>query len=590
MPEKFNNPFHFWQELKRRKVIRVITVYAAAAFVIIELTNNITEPLSLPEWVPTLVIVLLAIGFLISIVMSWIFDITPEGVIKTKSVKKDQKTEKPVASNGWKIATGVSIVVIIGLVIFNVVGDKTKTKNIAGLEKSIAVLPFENWNSDEEYAHMGDAIANEINTQLAKIKEFHIFSYTSSSQYKGSDKPSITQIGKELGANFIIEGTIERQKEEVSIHVQVIQAKNDDHIWAHEFKDKWNNIFIIRSEIALRIAEELKAALSTEEIEKLEIKPTENVEAYDLYMKGRYYWNSRTKEGVMKSIEYFKQAIELDNEYALAYSGLADAYHILGDWYYMDPDSALKKARLFAFQSILIDNEIAEPYATLGNIFWQMSFEYELAELMYKHSLQINPYYSSANQCYALFLTSLGRFKEAFNYLDIAFNLDPESAIINYASGFIYYLAEEYDKALFKFNQTFRIAQNFYYEYYPFACYLQKGLYTEAISEYEKTLSGIPIGEGFHQDAIQILGNKGADELMRYIIKLEIQKENPDRLLLPALYAFIGENEQALDILESNVNDKITDFLFINVEPAYKNLHSESRFIELLGKLGMENK
>ncbi len=586
MPDKSNNPLNFWQELKRRKVVRVITVYAAAAFVILELVDIVAPSLGLPSWTLNLIIVLLCIGFILSIILSWIYDITPEGVLKTKPVAKDQKVEIRPTSNIWKIISYLSIVVIIGLIILNVVDDKKKTKNIAGLDKSIAVLPFDNMSTEEEYSHYGDAITDEIIMELQKVKAFdRVLSRSSTMQYK-ENRPTISEIAEKLGVNYLIEGSIQRYNEDVSINIQLISANPEDHIWADEFDGRWTNILSIQDEIAFEVARKLKTVLSNEEIELIEKIPTVSIEAYNLYLKGRYFWNLRTKEGVMRSIEYFMQAIELDNEYALAYSGLADAYFILSDWYYMDPDSALKKAKSFAFQSILIDSEIAEPYATLGWIFHQMSFDYELAEFMLKRSLQINPDYSSGNQYYALFLTSVGRFKEAFNYIDIALNLDPESAIINYASGLLCYFAEEYDKALFQFNQTSRINQNFPIIYYRLACYFQKEKYLDVISEYEKTLNGINIGQGFHENAIQILDNKGAYGLIRYIIELEIQKENPDRLLLPAFYTFVGENERALDILESNINDKISDFLFIMVEPAFKKLHPEPRFKKLVKSIG----
>jgi len=210
----------------------------------------------------------------------------------------------------------VVVIVVVALFLFNIIGGG---KQIVRMEKSIAVLPFENWNSDEEYAHMGDAIANEINTQLSKINEFHVFSYTSTSQYKGSNKPSIPVIGKELGANFIIEGSVERQKEDVSIHVQIIRAENDEHLWAEEFKGKWENIFKIRANIAVRIADELKIVLTPEEIQQIEEETTNNPEAYNLYLKGRYFWNFRTEETLLKAMEFFNQALIQDSNYALAY-------------------------------------------------------------------------------------------------------------------------------------------------------------------------------------------------------------------------------------------------------------------------------
>ncbi len=326
MPDKSNNPFKFWEELKRRKVVRVVTVYGAAAFVIIELINNITEPLSLPEWVPTLFIVLLTIGFLITIVISWIFDITPEGVQKTKPKSQVKTNEKQVASRGWKISTYISGLVIVAFVLIYIVSSIKQSTDISKLEKSIAVLPFENWNSEAEYAHMGDAITDEIILELQKIKEFdRVLSRSSTMQYK-ENRPTIPEIAEKLGVNYLIEGSIQRHGEDVSIRVQVIRAKNEDHIWGDEFDGKWKEIFSIQDKIALQVAKELKAVLSPEAIEQIEKEPTENLEAYDLYLKGRYFWNKRTETGILEAIGIFSVAIEKDSTYALAWAGLADCY------------------------------------------------------------------------------------------------------------------------------------------------------------------------------------------------------------------------------------------------------------------------
>jgi TolB-like protein len=247
MPEK---PHNFWQELKRRKVVRVITVYAAAAFVIIELTNNITEPLRLPEWVPTLVIVLLAIGLLISIVMSWVYDITPEGIQKTKPSIKDSQESKQPTSIGWKISTYTSILIIIAFVLFYFINSIKKSSEISKLEKSIAVLPFENWNSDEEFAYLGDAITDEIILQLQYINEFdRVLSRSSTMQYK-NNRPSIPEIGEQLGVNFIVEGSIQRHSDNVKIRVQVLRAIQEDHVWAHEYEGEWKDIHNIQNDIA----------------------------------------------------------------------------------------------------------------------------------------------------------------------------------------------------------------------------------------------------------------------------------------------------------------------------------------------------
>ena len=196
MPDKSKNPFQFWEELKRRKVIRVIPVYAAASFVLLELVDIIAEPFGLPDWTLKLVVFLLSIGFIIAIILSWIYDITPEGVQKTKPATQVRSAEKQATPGGWKVATYVSVLIIIAFVVFYIISNIKQSSDISKLEKSIAVLPFENMSDEEEYSHMGDAITDEIILELQKIKEFdRVISRTSTMQYK-DNRPTIPEIAE----------------------------------------------------------------------------------------------------------------------------------------------------------------------------------------------------------------------------------------------------------------------------------------------------------------------------------------------------------------------------------------------------------
>ena len=254
MPNRLSR---FWQELKRRKVIHVITVYAGAAFVIIELVNNITEPLKLPDWTPTLVIILLLIGFPVAAIFSWIYDIHPEGgLVKTEPADKIKAKDAPKVSNGWKIASYISFVVIITLLVIQITSGRSSNRSLRNLEKSIAVLPFDNMGSDPEYAHLGGAFQDEIIMELQKIKSFdRVLSRTSTMQYE-ENKPAIPEIAEELDVNFLVEGSIQKHRDQVRIRVQVIRAKQEDHIWAGEYNDNWENIFTIQDQIAFEVAHE----------------------------------------------------------------------------------------------------------------------------------------------------------------------------------------------------------------------------------------------------------------------------------------------------------------------------------------------
>jgi len=584
MPEK---PHNFWQELKRRKVIRVIIVYAAAAYVILELVSIIAEPFGLPDWTLKLVFILLCIGLIISVILSWVYDITPEGVKKTKPEKKDQKLEKPATSIGWKIATYVSFVIIIALLLFNVIANIKKTSDISRLEKTIAVLPFENFSPDEHNSHLGDAIAIDINTQLAKIKEFHITSFTSSSQYKGSDKPSIPQIGKELGANFIIEGTVERQSDDVSIHVQVIQAESDNHLLAEAFKGKWEDILTIRSEIAIRIAGELKTILSPEEIQKIEKNPTENPEAFNLYLKGRYFWNKRTANGFQTSIKYFNQAIEKDPTFSLAYAGIADCYNLLGWHDFLPSDEVYPKAKAAAEKALMMDETLSEAHASLAYVNMLYYWDWKTAEKEFKRALELNPDYAEAHQWYSEYLAYMGRHNESIAEAERAQELDPLSLSINYNLGLIFYEAHQFDLAIKNYQKTLEMDPSFIVTYnYLGLAYAGKKMYNEAISNVQKAIdlteeqSPLYIGTlGFIYGS---MGNRNeAEKIVEHLVEL-----SQHRYIAPVSLAIIcgtlGQKDEAFEWMEKGYEVRDDYMMALKVEPRFDSLRSDPRYQDMI--------
>jgi len=332
MPEQSNNPLTFWQELKRRKVVRVITVYAAAAFVIIEVVNNISEPLNLPEWISRWVIIMLGIGLFVAIILSWIFDITPEGIEKTKSIDEVQIAETPSASKIWKIATYTSLIVIIGLVTLNIINRFKYENEFSKFEKSIAVLPFKNFSADPDQEYMCDGLTDEIINHLFKIESFdRVVPLITTMVYKETDK-NVRQIAKELNVNFLLGGTYKKIGEELKVTTQLIEAKKDRNIWQHEYNQPYKEIMSIQTDIALRIAKELKTKLSQEETKRIEYTSTNNTEALKHYLIGNQLQGQANENATLKAIDHYQEAIKLDSNFARAYAGLGYSYYFLYGW------------------------------------------------------------------------------------------------------------------------------------------------------------------------------------------------------------------------------------------------------------------
>jgi TolB-like protein/Tfp pilus assembly protein PilF len=379
-----NNLSQFWQELKRRKVVRVITVYAAAAFVILELVDIIAEPFGLPDWTLKLVVVLLSIGLIVSVILSWIYDVSPVGGLeKTKPAQKALSEGKQVSSGRWKIASYISFVVIVGLIVLNIISHtNNKSIEVDILEKSIAVLPFINDSEDKANEYFIKGIMEEVLISLQAIQDFKVHGRTSVEQYRNADK-SVPEIATELGVNYIVAGSGQKYGNTFILRVQLLEGKNGMQLWGKSFEEEIESIEVItniQSGIAESIAIELQAVITPEEKQIIEKPPTSNLTAYDFYQRGREeYWRfrlNRESGTALEKAEYFyNKALENDPGYASAFAGLAMVYYSKyltntrsGDQYSADYYRSvnLDSMNLLAQRAMDHDDQIADAYFAKG--------------------------------------------------------------------------------------------------------------------------------------------------------------------------------------------------------------------------------
>ncbi len=414
MAKKSSEPENFWQELKRRKVIRVTTVYAAAAFVILQLVDIIAQPLQLPEWTLTLIIVLLGIGLIITIIVSWIYDITPAGVRKTNpaSATKHSNQTTTTTSSGWRIATYVSAVIIVALIAFNFISKRNLNADIK-LEKSIAVLPFRNDSPDTTNIYFINGLMEEVLNNLMKISDFRILSRTSTEQYKGTNRPTITEIARKLGVNYIIEGSGQKYANKFRLRIQLIKAiGKESHLWANSYEQELretSDFFDIQSQIAKAIAQELKTTITPEEKNLIEKVPTENIAAYDLYLRANEYEKEYRKTldstSNRKAATLYKTIIELDSTFAKAYTGLARANY---NRYYKETylkENFLDSCLILAKKALSIDNNLDEATFLVSEYYYSNGQMDEALDNIDK-TLSINPNFYLAFALKGAILTS----------------------------------------------------------------------------------------------------------------------------------------------------------------------------------------
>ena len=445
MPNKLSR---FWQELKRRKVIHVITVYAGVAFAIIELINNIAEPLRLPGWTPTLVIVLLAIGFPIVIIFSWIYDVHPEGgIVKTEPSGKVKAEEIPKSSNSWKIASYISFVVIVGLIVLNII-PRTGKKEI--LDKSIAILPFRNDSPDQENAYFINGTMESILNDLSRIKDLRAISRSSVEKYRDS-AVNIPDVAKELMVSYVLEGSMQKYGNHIRLTLQLIN-RNDSHVWSEQYDREIEGVedyLSLESEIANLVAGELQALITPEEHLLIGKVPTSNLSAYDLYLLGNQYINrSKNKADILKAIDLYESAIALDPEFAPPYEGIGQAYRDLVWYAYWLPAEAFKKSREAALKALQLDDQLAGAHELLGTIYYEFDWDLEASEAELTRAIELNP--NEASACRALWDLNVasGRFSVAHPYIQKAVRLDPNNRSYQSELGESYYFIGEVDSAL----------------------------------------------------------------------------------------------------------------------------------------------
>jgi TolB-like protein/Tfp pilus assembly protein PilF len=590
MPDKSNNPNNFWQELKRRKVVRVITVYAAAAFVIIEMVDIIAEPFGLPDWTLRFVFIVLCIGLFLSIVLSWVYDITPGGIQKTKSIINDKKTEIPGVSNSWKIATYVSTVIIIGLLIVNIIGNGEQGENLTELEKSIAVLPLKNIGNTQEDEFFSDGIMETIISHLSKMKALKVISRTSVEQYRESYKTA-PQIASELGVVYLLEGSAQKYNNKLRISVQLINALEDYSIWSENYDKDLTDLFLIQSEIAGKVADAIEIHITSEEYERILNTPTSNLEAYDLYVQGRYYWNRRTENDLLLSLEYFEKAIKLDPEFAQAWSGLADSYIMLSAYNNMSSEEGHIMAKNAANKAIELNPTLASAHTTLGWIYAFYDHDWERSKHAFELALTYEPSYATAHSWFGWTYVVNGNFELAEQHIQIARSLDPLSNVILSSAGWVSYGSGAYERALDLFKSAIEHNQDFpRFQMWLGYNYMVNQQYDSAIIYLEKAVSlsqrhpQYLASLGFCYGAAQ--QTEKAEDIFR-----EIKEQSEKRFVsnYDIGLTLLGTHQEtlAMEYFEKAYKAREIWITFLAVDPRFAYLRGNPDFQNIVYKTGI---
>jgi len=454
-------------------------------------------------------------------------------------------------------------------------------------EKSIAVLPFDNLSGNPENAYFTEGVQEEILTRLAKIADLKVISRTSTQKYK-SAPDNLREIAKQLGVANILEGSVQRSADQVRVNVQLVKAATDAHLWADTFDRKLTDIFAVESEIAKSIAETLQAKLSGSEEHAISFKPTADPAAHQLYLKGRFFWNKRTGDDLKKSVDYFNQAIATDPNYALAYSGLAEAYVLLPGYAGGTPQECNPKAKAAAKRALELDDTLAEAHTALGEAFFY-DFDFSQSIKEFQRAIELNANYATAHHWYTDPLTALGRYDDAIAEMKQALKLDPLSLIINTTLGNTYYYARRYDEAVEQLRTTIEMDPGFYSAHESLGQALElKGALEAAIAEYQKAraLNDDPFVLGLLGHAYGSSNNRTeAVKILDQLQKLSTRRY-VSAYSFALVYIGLGDKGEALRWLEQSYQDHAgSDIGYIKVEPLLDPLRGDPRFEALVQKI-----
>jgi TolB-like protein/DNA-binding winged helix-turn-helix (wHTH) protein/Flp pilus assembly protein TadD len=456
--------------------------------------------------------------------------------------------------------------------------------------RSLAVLPLESLSSDASQDYFADGMTDELISNLGQISALRVISRTSVMAYKHASKP-LPQIARELNVDAVVEGTVLRSGDQVRITAQLIEASSDKHLWSQSYQGELRDTLALQSQVARAIADQIRINLNPQEQAALKTARVVNPEAYESYLKGRYFWNKRTADGLKVALAYFNQAIEEDPNYARAYSGLADTYALLGDWQYavMTPKEALPKAKAAAVRALELDSALGEAHNSLAFCLDGFDWNFESAGEEFRRAIELNPGYATAYHWYAWHLSLLGRYEEAIAEMRKAKNLDPLSLIISADLAELLVIAHQYDESILESRKTIEMDANFALAHSQLGqAYLQKEMRDEAIAEMQRAVQlsgGSPTIIASLARAYVASGRRiEAEKLLKELKK----RSNPTyshASEIAVVYAALGDKDQAMNWLEKGYQERFNPGVLLR--PGFDPLRSDARFEDLLRRIGL---
>ena len=584
---------NFFAELRRRNVYKVAVAYIVAGWAFSQGIAQVFPVFEVPNWLIRSVVLLIIIGLPIALVLAWTFEITPQGIKRTETADAMPGSARP-KKYVWIYVVVIGVAISIGLFFLGRytarnTASAARTEAATLPQKSIAVLPFESLSEDKNNAYFAEGVQDEILTRLAKVADLKVISRSSTQRFKSAPS-DLREIARQLGVMHIVEGSVQKANDQVRVNVQLVNAMNDTHLWAEIYDRKLTDIFAVESEIAKAIADTLQAKLTGSEQRALAARPTDDSEAYQLYLQGRFFWNKRTTEGIRKSIDYFNQAITKDPNYALAYAALGQSYVILPAYDGGAPKDCFPQGEIFAKKALALDPGSSEALAVTASAKALYQFDFEGAYRDYEKGVQLHPNDATTHHWFANdVLANLGDYERELAEMRRALELDPLSPILHNNTGNAFVHNGRFDEAIAEYRKAVELDSTFYLALWNHGLLLElQGKIPEAIAQYEKagaiTNDPTPLGMLGH-----IYGTTGRKDEARKILE-KLKKMRAERYIAAYPLAIVAlgleEKEEALKWLDQAYQDRDGNAIApIRIDPLFKPLRGDPRFEALAEKV-----
>ena len=479
---------------------------------------------------------------------------------------------------------------VVALVSLLLVGWLLRSRGPASTIQSVAVLPLENLSGDASQEYFADGMTDQLIATLGQISALRVISRTSVMGYKGARKP-LPQIARELNVDAVIEGSITRSGGRVRITARLIDAAVEKHLWAQSYEGDVRDTLTLQSRVARAIADEIRVNVQPREQAALKNAKAVNADAYEAYLKGRYFWNKRTADGLKKAKEYFDEAVAKAPDYAQAYGGLADTYALLGDWQYgvMAARQALPAAKAAALKALELDNTLGEAHTSLGFLLSGFDWDWPSADREFRRGIDLNPGYATAHHWYAWHLSLMGQHAEAIAEMRKARSLDPLSLIINTDLAEILLIAHFYDESVQQSRKTIDMGPDFALAHNQLAeAYLQEQRHDDAIAEFKKAVelsTGSPICTANLARAYALSGRSADAEQLLIGLKKGSNAAYSNAAEIAMVYAALGDKAQALEWLERGYGERFNPGVLLR--PGFDSLRADPRFRDMLNRVGL---